>query len=88
MAALLFPNSLILESRFGTSKTGNPYCVLQFLDQKSLRVYDLMQFGDSASVAAGLAKGSVTTLGFDIEPGREGGVRLVLTSVGDSDIDF
>lgn len=80
-----FDNALILESRFGQSRAGNPYCVLQFLDQNSLEVFDLMQFGDSASVAAGLGKGTVVSLGFKISPGRESGLRAELIEVSNLD---
>lgn len=75
-----FGDVMVLESRFGTSKGGNPYCVLRFLD--GYRVYDCMQFGDSAGVAAGLVQGSHVSLGFELVPGREGGVRMELVSVG------
>lgn len=75
-------SALVLESRFGQSKTGNPYCVFKVLDESTLDVYDLMQFGDSAAVAAGVAKGSRVRLDFNIAPARDGGVRLEIVSVG------
>ena len=72
----------VLESRQGTSHAGNTYCALRFLTSTDLLVYDCMQFGDSASLASGLVKGSVVDLDFEIVPGRDGGVRLVLVGVG------
>lgn len=76
-----FNNALILNVRSGVSKAGNPWTSVSFLDQNYLQVYDLMQFGDSAAVAASLVRGSVCSLGFNMEPSRDGGVRLVLVSV-------
>lgn len=75
-------NALVLESRFGQSRSGNPYCVFRFLDNDTLNVYDLMQFGDSASVAAGLSRGATVSLEFELEPARDGGLRANLIGVG------
>lgn len=76
-----FNNALIINVRSGVSKAGNPWTSINFLDQNNLQVYDLMQFGDSAAVTSGLVRGSVYSLRFNIEPSRDGGVRLVLVSV-------
>lgn len=79
---ITLPSALVLESRFGQSKTGNPYCVFRVLDEETLDVYDLMQFGDGAAVAAGISKGSRCRLDFNIAPARDGGVRLDIVGVG------
>ena len=75
-------SALVIESRFGQSKSGNPYCVFRVLDEETLDVYDLMQWGDSAAVAAGIAKGSRVRLDFNMTPARDGGVRLEIVGVG------
>ena len=82
MAITLFENVTILEATTRQSKSGNPYCVLRFLDNLSYEVFDVMQFGDSAAAASGLVKGANVMLQFDVMPGREGGARLVLSGVG------
>lgn len=79
---VVMDSALVIESRFGQSKTGNPYCVFRVLDEESLEVYDLMQFGDSAAVAAGISKGSRVRLDFNVAPARDGGVRLEIVGVG------
>lgn len=79
---LTMDSALVLESRYGQSKSGNPYCIFRVLDESDLNVYDLMQFGDGAAVAAGLPKGSRVRLDFACSPAREGGVRLEIVGVG------
>lgn len=81
MAHITFNHCLVLDTRYGQSKAGNPYCALQFLDEENLQVYDMMQFGDSASAAAGLGRGVRVVLGFDVVPARDGGIRGELTEV-------
>lgn len=77
-----FDSCLILNVRFANSKAGNPYCQLSFLSHNDLSVFDVMVFGDAVGVAAGLAKGDVVQLGFELQPDRNGGVRLELVEVG------
>lgn len=79
---ITMPSALVLESRSGQSKTGNPYCVFRVLDEDNLDVYDLMQFGDCAAVAEGISKGSRCRLDFNVAPARDGGVRLDIIGVG------
>lgn len=88
MAGVVFNKVLVLGVRFGTSKAGNPWANLQFLDSESLQVYDVMQFGDSVAVVGGLAKGSNVSLGFDVVPDRNGGARLELVQVGQVDMAY
>lgn len=81
-AGVYFPDCLILDARFASSKAGNPYCSLQFLANDSLSVYSVMLFGDAVGVAAGLTRGARVSLGFSVLPDRNGGVRLELVSMG------
>lgn len=78
---ITMPYALVIESRFGQSKSGNPYCVFRILDEVTLDVYDLMQFGEGAAVAAGISKGSRVSLDFNVAPARDGGVRLDIVGV-------
>lgn len=83
MAQVYFQEVLILDANPRTSKSGNPYVVLHFLDEESYKVYELMQFGDdSVAIALGLHSGDRVQMAFDVEPDRGGGVRLVLSAIG------
>lgn len=82
MVEVVFPNVLVLDAESRTSKAGNLFVVLRFLDQSSYEVYDVMQFGDAAIVASSLNKGARCQLAFGVVPGREGGVRLELVGMG------
>lgn len=82
-----FENALVLETRAGISKSGNNFCTLRFLDRDSLQVYDLVQFGDAASVAAGLGSGVTYSLDFELNAGRDGGVRCSLVGMERVQVD-
>lgn len=83
MATVLFPSVLVLNTRYGQSQRGNAYVSLQFLDEDTYQVFDVMQFGDEqVALCMGLSQGSRCSLGFDVVPDRSGGVRLVASSVG------
>ena len=78
-----FDSCLVLMSKTGQSSRGNVWTNLQFLDQNTLNVYNIMQFGEAASVAAGLSHGDTVSLDFILEPDtRNGGVRLNLVGIG------
>lgn len=82
MAYVEFPSALVLSARYGQSKSGNAYVALKFLDESSYQVFDVMQFGDEqVAVCMGLSQGVRCLLGFDVVPERNGGVRLVISSV-------
>lgn len=82
MAFVVFDDCLMLEVRSGTSKAGNPWCMLRFLDRVGSDVYELMQFGEQVPVCLGLQKGDLSKLRFDVVPDtRDGGVRLQLGGV-------
>lgn len=79
-----FAHCLVLESRYGQSQAGNAYCVFRFLDEESCEVYDLIQFGDGAAVASGLARGVRVGLTFELRAARDGGLRAELCGVSNA----
>lgn len=73
-----FKDVLILSVRSGVSKRGTEYCGLQFLDGENSDVYDVMAFGEKAAIASQLEpKSHVNAISFELQPARDGGVRLV-----------
>lgn len=73
-----FKDVLVLSVRSGVSKRGTEYCALQFLDNENAEVFDVMCFGDAAATAASLQpKSHINAISFDLQPARDGGVRLV-----------
>lgn len=73
-----FKDVLILSVRSGVSKRGTEYCALQFLDNENVEVFNVMAFGKSAAAAQTLQpKSHINAISFDLQPARDGGVRLV-----------
>lgn len=72
-----FKNVLILSVRSGVSKKGTEYAFLQFLSEDS-EVFEIPCFGEGAeSVSALQPKSTINAISFELQPARDGGVRLV-----------
>lgn len=73
-----FKNVLVLSVRSGVSKKGTSYAFMQFLDTENSEVFELPIFGDAVdSVLAIQPKSTINAISFELQPARDGGVRLV-----------
>lgn len=77
-----FSAAQVLSIDYRTSKAGNQWCLLAFLDTKSYKVYEVPVFGESVALCLGVTQGSFKHLVFDVLPDRNGGVRLELSGMG------
>lgn len=70
-----FKRCVVREVRSGTSKNGNPYCVVRFLSDEP-EMYEVFFSGSDVQFAEVLCKGSTYDFCFDLVPGFRGGVVL------------
>lgn len=71
-----FKGAVVSDFRDGTSKSGNAYGVVTFLDS-DFRQYQVFLFGDDIENYRSLPMRTALDLSFELLPGRDGGVRLV-----------
>lgn len=73
-----FKDVTVLSVHNGISKSGNAFARLSFLDGENLDVYEVFIFGERVESVAGLEpKSHINAISFELQPDRNGGVRLV-----------
>lgn len=73
---VVFNQAVILEAYVGTSQKGNQFGKLRFLSD-DLDVYEIFCSPEFVAPLKELPVKSTVDLAFDLQPAREGGVRLV-----------